>query len=1056
LTPEHLAAKIRASRRMVEGERKQVTVLFADVKGSMELGESMDAEEWRRIMERFFVTLCEGVHRFEGTIDKFTGDGIMALFGAPIAHEDHARRACYAALHLGQQLSSYAAELRREHGLNFSVRIGLNSGEVVVGTIGSDLRLDYTAIGHTVGLAQRIEQLAEPGKAYLTEHTAALVKGFFELVELGQFDLKGVREPLSVYELTGVGPARTRLDVSRVRGFSRFTGRDDELAVLDQALARAVGGDGQIIGVVGEPGLGKSRLCFELAERCRMREITVIEASGVAHGKQVPLLPILELLRGSFGITDHDRDQAAREKIAGRLLLLDEGFQAELPLVFDLLGVADPERPSPQMDPEARQRRLFEIGRRMVTARSRREPSVILLEDLHWIDDASGAFLANLVEAVEGTRTLLLLNYRPEYGATWMDKPYFSQLALMPLGPTASDALLGDLLGDDPLLRDLRDLIRERTGGNPFFIEEVVQALVGSGALVGERGVYALIRPVGEVSIPPTVEAVLAARIDRLNAASKSVLQTAAVIGGEFSEPVLRKVWELPAPDLAVALSALVDAGFLYELALYPAAEFAFKHPLTREVAYRSQLADQRAPIHAAAAHAIAELYPDKLDERAALLAVHWERAGEPIEAARWSARAGEWAGPIHPAEALRHWRRVRELLDDHDETAETIGLRLAACAQLLSYSWRMGISDQELAETLTEAKALASRNGDLRTLARATGAYGTNRLLTGELDEWLANRAEVERLVSELGDPEFAIAMNGALATGLWFCGDVRGALEAAEEMVASTRDDPTFGKSIWGFSGHILNNGIAGVMLAMSGHVPEGASRIERAIELAREHHEIEALGYAYSLHGWIPWISGERKGAIERGREGVEIAERLGNAWSRTIAWAQLARAHLICGNPTDAFTAAEHALDVARERGIGLASEAVLLGIQSEALLARGEVERARALGQQGVEAGQHHRTPVWECLAQLALARACLAAGREHRSEIAATLAHAQQLVDQTGALALKPFIHAQLAELARATGDYQAHERELREAQRLFTAIGAPRRAAELAPTYAT
>jgi class 3 adenylate cyclase len=374
--PEHLVGKIHAGQRRLAGEHKHVTVLFADVTGSMALAESVDPEAWQRIMDRFFALLCDGVHRFEGMVNKFTGDGIMALFGAPIAHEDHARRACYAALHLRDELARYAADLRREQGLNFSVRMGLNSGEVVVGTIGDDLELDYTAIGHTVGLAQRMESLAEPGHAYLTGHTARLVDGFFALRDLGSFELKGVSEPARVFRLEGTGALRTRLDVAGARGFSRFVGRRDELAALEAALAAALGGRGAVVGVVGEPGVGKSRLCHELAERCRAREITVFEGHGVSYGKRIPLLPILELARGWFGITEHDSEQATREKIAGRLLLLDEAFREDLPLVFDFLGVADPERPPPRMDPEAHQRQLFGIGRRLLQARARREPAV--------------------------------------------------------------------------------------------------------------------------------------------------------------------------------------------------------------------------------------------------------------------------------------------------------------------------------------------------------------------------------------------------------------------------------------------------------------------------------------------------------------------------------------------------------------------------------------------------------------------------------------------------------------------------------------------------------
>jgi class 3 adenylate cyclase len=341
-TPQHLAEKILTSRSALEGERKQVTVLFADVKGSMDLAEQVDLEEWHKIMDRFFAILSEGIHRFEGTINQFTGDGIMALFGAPIAHEDHARRACYGALYLRDELRRYADDLRRKSSVNFSVRMGMNSGEVVVGKIGDDLRMDYTAQGHTVGLAARMEQLAEAGRVYLTEETARLVSGFFRLRDLGPFDLKGVSAALRVYELEGVSALRTSIEVSRSRGFSRFVGRADEMAALEAALGRAVEGSGQVVGVVAHPGFGKSRLCFEFAERCRARGITVYEAHGVSHGKLIPFLPIVELFRAFFRISDQDGSEAAREKIAGRMLLLDEGLKDALPLVFDFLDVPVP------------------------------------------------------------------------------------------------------------------------------------------------------------------------------------------------------------------------------------------------------------------------------------------------------------------------------------------------------------------------------------------------------------------------------------------------------------------------------------------------------------------------------------------------------------------------------------------------------------------------------------------------------------------------------------------------------------------------------------------
>jgi AAA ATPase domain/Adenylate and Guanylate cyclase catalytic domain len=414
-------------------------------------------------MDRFFAILSEGVHRFEGTINQYTGDGIMALFGAPIAHEDHAQRACYAALDLKDELRRYSDELRLRRGLNFSVRIGLNSGEVVVGKIGDDLRMDYTAQGHTVGLAARMEQIAQAGSVYLTGFTAKFVSGFFALRDLGELEMKGAQGPVRVYELQGIGRLRTRLEVSRARGFSKFVGRQSEMAALEAALERAISGNSQVVGLVAEPGVGKSRLCHEFLERCRARGLQTFETHGVPYGKVTPFLPMLEFMRSVFGITEQDNPQAARQKIAGSLLLLDESFREALPLTFDFLGVSDPEQPTPGIDPEARQRQLYAILKRVTEIRGRRVPAVTLFEDLHWFDGGSNELLEQLVEALPGTQFLRLVNFRPEYHARWMQKSYYQQLPLLPLNAEAIAELLTDLLGNDPSLAALGGLIRERT-----------------------------------------------------------------------------------------------------------------------------------------------------------------------------------------------------------------------------------------------------------------------------------------------------------------------------------------------------------------------------------------------------------------------------------------------------------------------------------------------------------------------------------------------------------------------------------------------------------------
>jgi len=636
-TPGRLVERILATRSALEGERKQVTVLFTDVVDSMLLAERVGAEEWHRVLDRFFQIAAEAIHRFEGTVNQFTGDGIMALFGAPIAHEDHARRACHAALHLVDELRRYAGALRTR-GLEFSVRMGLNSGEVVVGKIGDDLRMDYTAQGHCVGLAARMQQVAAPGSVYLTEHTARLVEGFFTLHDQGARATKGVSTPVRVFELQGIGPLRARLDASGLRGFSRLVGRGGELAWLDHVLARATESDGQVVGVVGDAGVGKSRLCLEFVSRCRAQGIAVHEAHCPAHGSTVPMLPIRDLLRSYLALGDGDSAEAVRCKVSDQLLGLDPNFREALPLVLDLLGVPDPDTPDTSRASSGE--RLAAFVRRFVPLRSATEPVVLLIDDAHWIDPASEELVRELAAAVHGTRTLLLANFRPEYRPAWLGGSHYHQLPLSPLGPEATRELLHELLGSDSSVGDLSGRIRERTGGNPFFIEEVVQALAASGSLAGERGAYRLTGPVDTLALPATVQSLLAARIDRLGEQAKHVLQAAAVMGMQFDEPLLEEVGRPGAPDLDTALGRIREAEFIYLVTPYPQPQYAFKHPLTREVAYHSLLGDQRARLHAMVAAALEKLRADRLGQYASLIAHHWEASGMRYEATRWQRRA--------------------------------------------------------------------------------------------------------------------------------------------------------------------------------------------------------------------------------------------------------------------------------------------------------------------------------------------------------------------------------------------------------------------------------
>ena len=928
-TARHIADKIASSAAVLEGERKQVTVMFCDVQSSMELAASVDSETWRAVMDRFYSLVGECVNRFEGTVNKFTGDGAMVLFGAPIAHEDHARRACYAALYLRDELEGYARSVRRDYGLGFSVRIGLNSGEVVVGGIGHDLNMDYTAIGNTVGLAARMEALSEADKPYLTKSTAALVDGFFALEDVGELQVKGLRAPVHAYALVGVGSARTRLDVSAGRGLSRFVGRAGELEALEAAYDRSRGG-GQVVGVVAGPGIGKSRLCREFTDSCRARGIIVTEGRGVAHGRRIPLLPVIEMLRGFFGVGEDDERRLAREKIAGRLLLIDEAFRDALPVLFDFLGVGDPEHAGPQIGPEGRERALFGAIGRLVHARADEGGGVVVVEDLHWLDPGSEAFLANLIESLPGTRTLVIVTFRPEYGADWMKKSYYQRLALLPLSGEAIAAMVRDLIGDDPSLDGIGDLIADRTGGNPFFVEEVVRSLVDAGGLVGQRGAYRLAASIDRLEIPPTVQAVLAARIDLLGERDKSVLEAAAVIGREFSEPVLERVTGLESHQLLESLGGLCAAELVFERTLYPVPHYVFKHPLTEEVAYGTQLGERRARSHAAVADALEELEADRLDEIAGLLSNHWEQAREPVKAAKWGARAATWAGQSHPADALRHWRRVRTLLKDSHDDPAAAGLALGACLWILQFGWRQGLSDDEVEAVWREGLALAERSGNDWAKSALYGSHAVSRGMVGAVAEALEHALEAGRVARELNALE--LEMSIGLPYWMDLLGDTKAAIPLTTERIERMGEDYDLGRKVTGFSTLIFTTFSLAYLLTENGRIDQARPLADRALRLARGEWreaieaEEEALRIMSDTRTGMQYEPRSRaavaearlelddiEGAREAAERGAEVAARYGMRTHEGHCRTMLGRA-LSRSRPTEARKECDRALEL----------------------------------------------------------------------------------------------------------------------------------------------
>ena len=598
-TPKHLAEKILTSKSALEGERKQVTVLFADMKGSMELLADRDPEEGRKLFDAVIEQMMEAVHRYEGTVNHILGDGIMALFGAPLAHEDHAVRACYAALRMQESVKRYAMEIQRTQGIPIQIRVGLNSGEVVVGSIRNDLHMDYTAIGQTAHLAARMEQMAMPGSILIAPDTLRLAEGFVQLKPLGSVSVKGISEPLEVHEVTGAGPVRSRLQAAAARGLTRFVGRTAEFETLCQALDRARVGHGQLAALVGEPGVGKSRLFWEFTHSRRTVDWLIVESGSVSFGKATAYLPVTDMLKAYFAIEDRDDVRKIREKVTGKLLTLDKSLEPALPAFLALLDVTVEDEQWQSLDPPQRRQLTLGAVKRLLLRESQVQPLLLVFEDLHWIDSETQAVLDSLVEILPTARMLLLVNYRPEYQHSWGSKSYYSQLRIDPLPPESAGELLQALLGNDTSLLPLKPLLIERTEGNPFFLEESVRTLIETNFLTGERGYYRLAKPIQSTQVPATVQAVLAARIDRLPPEEKRLLQSAAVVGKDVPFGLLQAIADQSEEELRHGLTRLQSAEFLYETSLFPEIEYTFKHALTHEVAYGSVLQERRRALHA-------------------------------------------------------------------------------------------------------------------------------------------------------------------------------------------------------------------------------------------------------------------------------------------------------------------------------------------------------------------------------------------------------------------------------------------------------------------------
>jgi tetratricopeptide (TPR) repeat protein len=982
----------------------------------------------------------EAVHHYEGTVNQVLGDGIMALFGVPLAHEDHAVRACYAALRMQEAVKQYAQEVRRTHGLPLHIRVGLNSGEVVVRSIGSDLRMDYTAVGQTTHLAARMEQMALPGSILLGPDTLQLAEGYVQVTPLGPVQVKGLTAAVEVYELTGAGVARSRLQAAAARGLTKFVGRDAELETLRRTLEQASSGHGQIVALVGEPGVGKSRLVWEFSHSHRTQGWLVLESGSVSYGKATSYLPVIDLLKSYCGVENRDDARRIREKVTGKLLTLDSALQSALPALLALLDVPVEDAQWQALDPPRRRQRTLDACKRLLLRESQEQPLLLVFEDLHWIDPETQALLDGLVDSLPTARVLLLADYRPEYEHAWHRKTYYQHLRLDPLPPASAEELLHALIGNDASVQPLKPLLTERTEGNPFFLEESVRSLVEAGVLVGERGSYRLAKPAESTQVPTSVQAVLAARIDRLAPEQKRLLQCAAVIGKDVPFALLQTIAELREEWLRQGLADLQAAEFLYETSLFPDLEYTFKHALTHEVAYSSLLHDRRRALHARIVDAIETLYPDRLTEHVERLAHHAARSENWAQAATYLRQAGEKAAARSShSEAVAHFEQALNALGrvpvDRAVQEKAIELRLDLRRSYLS----LGQLDR-VYEHLSEAEASASTLNDQHRLAWVW-CFMTNYLCsTGQLQQAAEVGQRALRTAADLQDFSLGVLTRH-------FLGQVNYDLGAYENTIALETANvaalpgalalqrfgmaalPAVGSRAWLVLSH-----------AERGEFRDARTRCAEAVEIAESAEDFFGLIGAFAAGGRAYLIQGDYHQAISLLERGMVISQQwqvLGQWWQ---AAAVLGSAYALAGRSENAVALLEQSVNQ-HSGSRGPVSQSLWRTMLGEVYLLLERHEDAADQATNALRLAVHHHQRGWEAQALRLLGEVAAQAESPEVEQAENCYRQALSLADELRMRPLAAHCHLGLGTLYQRIGSTEPAQTELATAAALYRSM---------------
>ena len=1041
-TPKYLADKILSTRSSIEGERKLVTVMFADVASFTAISESLDPEDIHQIMDGCFKIMMDEIHKYEGTINQFTGDGVMAIFGAPVAHEDHAQRACYAALSVRNIIQNYSEDLKTKFDINFKMRIGLNLGLVVVGSIGDDLRMDYTAVGDTTNLAERMESLAKPGSILVSESTYTLAKDYFKFGPIQKVKVKGKKREQNTYELLKVGEIVTRFEAASAKGLTRFVGRSNSMNALIESYNKAHAGFGQVVGIVGDAGVGKSRILLEFKNQLPPDEITCLEGRCLHYGDSTAYLPILEILKVYFQIKEEEDESVIKKRIMNKIAQLDEKLITILPAFYDLLSLQLEDEGYSKLQPQQKRDKMFEGLRNFLIRESQNNTLVIAIEDLHWIDKTSEEFLNYLIGWLTGTKILLILLYRPEYTHHWGSKSYYNRIGLDHLTIKSSAELIQAILKGGEVVPELQELILSRSAGNPLYIEEYTHTLLENGSIQKKNELYVLTKKFSSAEIPDSIHGIIAARMDRLKDDLKRTMQVASVIGRDFSFKVLQSITELK-EEIKSHLINLQDLEFIYEKSLFPELEYIFKHALTQEVAYNSLLIKRRKEIHEKIGKAMEDIYKDRLEEFYEMLAYHYANSTNLEKAYQYLKLSGKKATHSHANwEAIRFYKEAIDVLgrmtptDSNKREGVQVRVSLAMPAMFLSYP-------EDTLDVIKAGVKMSREVKDDRSLAKLDGTLAHAYAIKGESNLAIEHAEKCFQGAQKIQDLDLMAPVARDLTSAYMFAGQLPKAVPIFSTVIPliekSNKRSESFGRPA---SVYTFLCGLAGLIMGFLGSFNEAEILCEKALVNALQNNDIYELAYSEFSYGIAAILKGDGQSTVEHLHKCVDYLEQSQMTTLMDPTLASLGLGYIHQGDLEKARKFADQAIVAACQPGAASGNAILTQSILAMVYSELGDLEKAHSCATEAVKLSEERAVGAWEGSTHFVYGLVLARMGKERYEEAEECIERSLMILDE---YRLKPWLAngiLTLGEIYAHSGQSKKALDALRKAAGMFREMG--------------